>query len=675
VTDNERVDIPARAPDDAVMAGEGELRAAREWANGVFMGQGGSSHPLLAADGPPLSFLYDGTPSTDLLPSWGHSAEGADAEGCNAYEATWTDPRTHLRLNASVVTHERYPAVDWLLRFTNDGPADTPILERVQALDVLLRAAPDDDVVLHRINGDSCGAVSFLPVETRLAVGDGVSFAPVGGRSSNGAFPFFNVQVGGRGVIVGLGWSGQWAASVERDPSGAVRVRGGMELTHLHLHPGESIRAPRILIMPWEGDRAAAHNRFRRLMLFRYVPREGGAPVRMPTALQTFDRYSRAVPEWATEAGQLAACRFCRQVGCDTLWLDAAWFPGGFPDGVGTWSHKPREFPRGLGPIGRACHEAGMRFVVWFEPERLGPGSQINREHPDFVHGGPTGGLYRLGDPEARRWLTDLLSARIAEYGIDVYRNDFNTDPLSIWRSADAPDRQGMTEIRYIEGLYEMWDELLARHPGLLIDNCSSGGRRIDLETCTRSVPLWRSDTNCSPGAEHWNQAHAMGIGMYVPLSTACAWSPDAYTVRSTATAGLITQFDYLAPDFPLQLAQRTLAEACLCAPFWYGDMYPLTPCAVDDDALLAFQLHRADLGAGIVLAFRRELCPESDVTVRLRALDAQARYDIELIDDALGSSRRSVVGGELAAGLSLSLTEGPSSLLVRYSRAGDDTT
>ncbi len=40
-----------------------------------------------------------------------------------------------------------------------------------------------------------------------------------------------------------------------------------------------------------------------------------------------------------------------------------------------------------------------------------------------------------------------------------------------------------MTEIRYVEGHYAMWDELRARHPGLWIDNCASGGRRIDLET------------------------------------------------------------------------------------------------------------------------------------------------------------------------------------------------
>lgn len=52
-----------------------------------------------------------------------------------------------------------------------------------------------------------------------------------------------------------------------------------------------------------------------------------------------------------------------------------------------------------------------------------------------------------------------------------------------------------MTEIRFVEGHYAMWDELREKNPGLWIDNCAGGGRRIDLEMCMRSVPLWRSDT------------------------------------------------------------------------------------------------------------------------------------------------------------------------------------
>ena len=132
-------------------------------------------------------------------------------------------------------------------------------------------------------------------------------------------------------------------------------------------------------------------------------------------------------------------------------------------------------------------------------------------------------------------------------------------DPLSFWRQADAPDRQGMTEIHYVEGHYAMWDELLARHPGLSIDNCASGGRRIDLETCHRSVPLWHSDTGCGPGHADWNQTQSSGLNLYVPVFTGCAWTPAAYDTRSAATAGLICQFACLDTQFLCrQVPRRT---------------------------------------------------------------------------------------------------------------------
>ena len=63
--------------------------------------------------------------------------------------------------------------------------------------------------------------------------------------------------------------------------------------------------------------------------------------------------------------------------------------------------------------------------------------------------------LFNLGLPaKPGDYITDLLSASIAEHGVDIYRQDHNFDPLPYWQAADAPDRVGMTEIRYIEGLY-----------------------------------------------------------------------------------------------------------------------------------------------------------------------------------------------------------------------------
>ena len=129
--------------------------------------------------------------------------------------------------------------------------------------------------------------------------------------------------------------------------------------------------------------------------------------------------------------------------------------------------------------------------------------------------------LYNLGNPEARKALADLISALITEGKITCYRQDFNMAATPFWEAADAPDRVGISEIRHIEGLYAFCDELLARHPDLLIDNCSSGGRRLDIETASRSVPLWRSDFQCYPDFDPSHQGQTHGLGCCCPGAAA----------------------------------------------------------------------------------------------------------------------------------------------------------
>ena len=53
--------------------------------------------------------------------------------------------------------------------------------------------------------------------------------------------------------------------------------------------------------------------------------------------------------------------------------------------------------------------------------------------------------------------------------------------PFRFWLLKATPQRQGMTEIRHVEGLYAMWDELLKRHAGLIIDNANWRGTGPDL--------------------------------------------------------------------------------------------------------------------------------------------------------------------------------------------------
>jgi alpha-galactosidase len=250
--------------------------------------------------------------------------------------------------------------------------------------------------------------------------------------------------------------------------------------------------------------------------------------------------------------------------------------------------------------------------------------------------------------------------------GIDIYRNDFNMDPLPHWQRADAPDRQGITEIRYIEGLYAFWDDLLKRHPHLMIDNCASGGRRIDLETISRSVALWRTDfalgKNASPGV----QAQGPGLGLWAPLNaTAVGESPDLDRARSAMGAGMAFLWDVRPAGFDAPLARKIVRQERSIRKFYSGDLYPLTPISNGNDAWLAYQYDRPDLGEGMVMAFRREQAPRKSCTVKLRGLDAKRRYKLEDLDTG---AKKVYAGKKLAAGLRLDIANKPGSRLLIYS-------
>ncbi len=140
-----------------------------------------------------------------------------------------------------------------------------------------------------------------------------------------------------------------------------------------------------------------------------------------------------------------------------------------------------------------------MDLLVWFEPERVRPGTALHREHPEWLLdcdelddgncGVARNYMLNLADPDCVKWLTGHMNSLIKEYGITIFRQDFNFPPLRFWQENDTQDRQGSTENLYIQGYLRFWDGMLESNPGLWIDSCASGGRRNDLETMRRSIP------------------------------------------------------------------------------------------------------------------------------------------------------------------------------------------
>jgi alpha-galactosidase len=662
--------------------GDGPAYDQADWAQATVTTQGGKTLflddlPVLTPAGLlgtmlPFSFVCGGKTSAELLAGWKREEKAEPEQGGSEKRTiTWTDPATGLEVACEIRLFANYPAMDWVLCFRNTGQADAPLLEKILPLDLSITLRQSGDVVFHHSHGSTCTETDFLPLDQKVGPNGQVSLAPNGGRSTDGRLPFYNLAWSDGGLVGAVGWTGQWALDMRRDAAQHLTLRAGLQTSRFVLHPGERVRTPRILLVLWKGqDRLRGHNLLRRLILDHYAPRLDGQVAVPPVTENTWFTYNEG--NKTNEQNQLENIAAIAPLGVECYWLDAGWFEGGWPGGAGSWVPKADAFPRGLKPLGDAAHAKKMRFVVWFEPERVAMSSRIAKEHPEWVlRAGGGDGLLNLGNPAARQWLTDFLSKCISDWGIDIYRNDFNIDPLRFWKAADQPGREGLTEIRYIEGLYTMWDELRRRHPGLTIDNCASGGRRIDLELLSRSYPLWRSDTQCGGKPQPvWDQVQTAGLSLYVPLHAGGVWGFDPYPMRSVATTGMNICPNPLAKDFPTDAAVRGIKEVLMLRPSYLGDFYPLTEIGLDERHWCGWQFDRPELGGGFAVFFRRAQSRYTGLEAQLRGLDPGATYEVSFYETFELKEKKTLSGAELAK-LPVSIVAAPGSLLVTYGKLG----
>jgi alpha-galactosidase len=215
----------------------------------------------------PFSFIYDGTPSQEKMTDWQveHSEHVVDTQHRRT-TLIYTDKETGLEIRCETTHFTDYPAVEWVLYFRNTGSQDTPIIENIQALDMVLSRAAAGPFVVHHAVGSDAKITDFTPSDTKLGKGRNLHIVS-GHMSSIYALPFFNVEANSEGIIAAIGWSAKWKADFTQESDTTLHVQAGMDSTHLRLHPGEEIRTPRMLVLFWKGDRIDAHNQWRRLLL------------------------------------------------------------------------------------------------------------------------------------------------------------------------------------------------------------------------------------------------------------------------------------------------------------------------------------------------------------------------------------------------------------------------
>ena len=578
------------------------------------------------------------------------------------------------------------------MKFRNNGNTDTPIIENILPLDWSISSSGSPCFIRHA-QGSDARADDFKPLEERFGPGKSDHIESPGGYpSSRNSLPFFNLQSGDHGVIVAIGWTGDWKADFLYEKDGKrIALKGGMKRTHLVLHAGEEIRTPRIVLMNWTGgDWESSQNAWRRFLLAHYTPHDHNQPMKGPILFGNWGSEpidsKRAYIHWVHD----------HQIPVELYAVDAGWYGDSFGAETdptnpwwknrGDWFPSPRYYPNGIKPLGEELKAAGLGFSLWIEPETSMPHRRIIDEHPDwFLHTdrpvNPGVALANLGDPAALKGITSMVSGFITQFGMTWYRQDFNIPPEHYWELADTPDRVGMTEIGHVEGLYKMWDELLAEHPGLHIDNCASGGRRIDIEMMSRSFVVWRTDHGFSDTLAE--QAQTQALAPWVPenmgfetYSSSQPWSkPGPYT---TPTSLYLMRLAYDAgygttpgaagveDEAWVSWVKKAIAEYREVQEYFYGDFYALLPYSLGEESWTAWQWDHPEDKTGLVMLLRRPKSPFPEIELGVKHLNANASYQVE-IRTSYDKVPAKIMKGSDLAGMSIRLADAPSSALIFY--------
>lgn len=617
----------------------------------------------------PFSFVYDGKPSAELLKQWKSERSTRKLDDLRTERTlTWTEATSGLQVRCVAVDYADFPTVEWTLHFKNTGTTDTAVLSDILALNTDLTRNGGREFLLHHHKGTFVRVDDFEPLTTTLKPKEQLRLAPPAGRPLGHVFPYFNLeQQPDEGVIAVVGWPGQWFAEFTRDAGTGLHIIAGQEKVRLRLKPGEEIRSPLVVLQFWRGDWIRAQNIWRRWMVAHNIPRPGGQPPKPLLTPCSSHQFGEMIQ--ADEASQkLFIDRYLEEkLAPDYWWMDAGWYfhyGGGWPR-TGTWEVDTARFPRGLRAITDHAHAKGVKSIVWFEPERVTPGTFLYTNNPAWLLGRDgQQKLLNLGHDEARAWLINHIDRLLTQQGIDLYRQDYNVDPLKYWREADAEDRQGSTENHYVTGYLAYWDELRRRHPGLLIDTCASGGHRNDLETLRRSLPFLRSDFIQDAVG---NQSHTYGLSFWLPYHGTGTGQLGVYDLRSALTCPhFIACWDVRDRKLDYDFLRRTIADWRQYAPNYLGDFYPLTPYTTSNDSWLAWQFDRPEAGEGTVQVFRRANSIYESARLKLRGLDPQARYAVADIDDP--REKQEYTGAELLErGLPVVSADQPAAKVMTY--------
>jgi alpha-galactosidase len=416
-----------------------------------------------------------------------------DAPGRRELTVVLRHAPTNLAIDYHVAFYAGTALIETWVTLCNDGAAALPITR----IDSLVLDLPAGAYEIQSFTSD--WGLEFEPHAQPLTAP--VTLESRAGRSSKGHLPWFALVRDGESLLSGaVAWSGNWVARLEPNAAG-VMLSGGLHdwAFAVELAPGAVITLPPFVVALAAGrDLDAVATQYARVGRRFWYPHSPLAD-RLPVEWNHW---------WSYEDKDLDEAVFRRNVdvaaglGIEVCTLDAGWF--GPSDAATDWYEQrgdwdlvnTERFPSGLRALSDYVHERGMAFGLWCEIEAIGKRARLAADKPELVatrEGEPLGYVC-LGSRAGWEWALATLERIITEYRCDWIKLDFNLDPGAGCDRSDHGHGAGDGLYAHYNGYYALLAEVRRRHPHVVLENCSSGGLRIDLGIARQTHMAFLSD-------------------------------------------------------------------------------------------------------------------------------------------------------------------------------------
>ena len=218
----------------------------------------------------------------------------------------------------------------------------------------------------------------------------------------------------------------------------------------------------------------------------RCIYKMNGANAKIPVI---FNDYMNCLGANPTEENEIPIIDLAAKAGAEYYCMDAGWHEEktwGWMDNIGDWIECEKRFPNGLKKVFDHVREKGMIPGIWVEIEVMGINCPLASEWPDecfFMRHGKrvkTRGRYQLDfrSKIVRDHVTSVVDRLIRDYGIGYFKFDYNQDS-GVGTEYNA-DSAGDGLLEHSRACFEWLQEISRKYPDLIIENCASGGMRMD---------------------------------------------------------------------------------------------------------------------------------------------------------------------------------------------------